>query len=247
MLYMTDYSAKGVLRGVVRDATKQIPSYENLLNKASVRFEEITRKRGKPKHYMIKMHAFFAPYSLINVSHSTGTKAQLGSWIPYFVEDDYGWTLQCRFITANFNFPNSTGSFTGTGILCDNVDTDSTISFSGHALERLFQRSLKLNWNLVRKEIIHSMKYIMLWMVDYPRQPVRIVLPANNGYFVGSIDFEGGQRRIKIRTYIDKSDKLEKLCSQMNEIVVERNLDMVAAIKAMQFALDENPWVFERG
>jgi hypothetical protein len=64
---------------------------------------------------------------------------------------------------------------------------------------------------------------------------------------IGSIDFEGGQRRIKIRTYIDKSDKLEKLCSQMNEIVVERNLDMVAAIKAMQFALDENPWVFERG
>lgn len=249
MNYVSDHTAKSMLRNLVRDATISTPKYE----KIDDQLKEVMRKSNR-KNYYEKIGKLLGKYALsIAYMKQSRARGTIMADIPYFEEDERGWALRCTNVEVRF---------CGTdGFYVEWAETRKV--FIGHAIERMFQRGRGeiLNWTHVKKELAFAMMSSMFYL-DAKVGPLvakQILLPTVHGCFLGTVDSEGN---ITAKTFVKpraggrvdqtRDQVLKALRYNINHelaaVFINGGNDRISyegMLQAMQVVYKFSPWLME--
>jgi hypothetical protein len=188
--FFTEATSRSILRGVIRDATVNVPSLEEILQV----FQRATSLYRNPKKIQRLVVDYASPFCLgvkwESSDPALGGVCTITAAFPQFEQVDVGWNVVVRSVTIVV-------TTTGAHVVTDMVPT---IAFYGHALQRFFQRSGLIGWDKVREHLVCAMLLVEHVYRNPPSDLVQVQLPFVQGSFLGQMDPTGAG--IIIKTYL---------------------------------------------
>lgn len=200
--FVTDDSAKRVLRGVVREAIAKVPSDNQIRSFMFTNMKAMDRKRDVA---IKKIQAWSKDWHTAQFAYHYGRVTNISIIVPKFIETEYGWELRQRL----FNL-----SYTSHEHLYD--DQYLNFAVTGHALERFFQRGREITWPAVVAEQKSLSQMYHLFEVLYEQGGGRVVMPSASGVYLGEL--VGHTRVIKTFVRAD-NNKYTNLRGRLQTIV----------------------------
>ena len=227
MNWISDSTAKRVLANVVRDAVKEIPTI------ATIQFNmfKVTKTCRNLDDLIIKTKKFFKSNSIFFAYKTYNRETRMMFVIPRFHEVGSSWELRCEI-----------GMLRLTKNEFDIMATDDRLIFSGHALERLFQRSNVLSWEQVKYNVTLAVEhYLVLGYSDYISKYKQLILPTKDGAFIGVVTSNDDNGKVSIKTfYTDKPNDTKNRIWQAKQAVI----GVVCHILKMTEDKKQYDWLF---
>jgi hypothetical protein len=194
MHFVTDQTAKGVLRGIIRDFVARTPNLDIMCDAMELRWYRFLRN---PLKTVNKCREMVQPYAF-----STHVAKVTDGYVLDML------LIDCRDNHDSWVLSPTTLNVKVTLQSIDFRDSSHFFGISGHALERLFQRANVIAPNDVIKEVSAAVKLVKCWGTAVHARgfscPKQIVIPTHRGVFIGSVAYNANKDGINVlaKTYL---------------------------------------------
>lgn len=199
--------------GAVREAARATSAA------AKVLFNTLERKPFKAPETFRRYKVWFRRHRIIHEHCAVlivfGTigrrRGAFSAFMPVFEEDGVGWELEIRQLSLEF--------------LPGDIELAAVrrlpVTISGHALERMFQRTGSIQWSTIRDCLAAAALLLNAAVAAYIAAGCKqCAIPAEKGLLVGQV-VDG---RLDLRTFLPELDlqpKWRKLLSDLSKFLVE--------------------------
>lgn len=243
---MTDKSAYGVLRSLVRDLVSRTPTIE-ILNSRTVMS---MRQHRTAKEAALAIQKMIIPFSFWPTVLENKKMFTVRASIMRMEElPDRGWMMYLDQFKAELSKDRR-----HCAAMRDMTDT----GYTGHALARLFQRANVIKTEDVLASLESGLTNVFLWELfiahDSTLLPLQVVWPIRGGCFLGEIEYLDVDRsrayRITLKTFvpggnarIDRAASGVLMCYQLFK-AGKTSAELTAAIvETMHETVVQNPWL----
>ena len=242
-MVVTTSLARGALQEAVRLHSAKVEAMWEALTRTPMRVPATYRRFDEWFRTHRRIHEQAA---LLIVFGKIGRRrGALSAFTPQFQEVGTGWELEIRQLSVKFS----------PGCLEQISLERLPVTISGHALERMFQRTDSIRWPVVRDCLAGATLFLNAAITAYVAAGCKqCVIPADKGVLVGHV-VEG---ELALRTFVPEQaiqPKWQSLLSDLKKFIVQHKLEIetsaltqddepAIALKAL-LTSGKHKWLFE--
>lgn len=217
-MHITPSLAHGVLREAILSTSKRAETLANVLARKKGRTPPTFRRFDEWFRVQRGIHEKAA---LLIVFGMVGRRrGAFSAFLPQFKESDGEWELDIKKLFIQFS-PGCLEGF--------NFDR-LQVTISGHALERMFQRTDSIHWAVIRDCLASATLFLNAAIPAYVAKGCKqCVIPAGKGLLVGHVT-EG---ELRLRTFLPNSNlqpKWQSMSSSLGKAVSQQQDAFNAAV-----------------